>query len=161
MPPRPPRTARPTEDVDRYRALAEWRYRIRKFLAFSESMARSVGLAPQHHQALLAIEGLPADEVPSLRVVAERLAIQPHSMVELVDRLVAKGLVRRAHGAPNPRVVTLTLTAKAKRMLERLSDAHWQQLQTDGPALIESLGAIVRGVPATSPPPAGTRAARP
>jgi hypothetical protein len=33
-----------------YRALAEFRYQIRRFLRFSEDAARSAGIEPQHHQ---------------------------------------------------------------------------------------------------------------
>ena len=42
-----------------YQALAELRYRIRRFLHFSEQAARAAGLEPQHHQLLLAVKGLP------------------------------------------------------------------------------------------------------
>ncbi|HEY2034092.1 MAG TPA: hypothetical protein VGH02_10445, partial [Rhizomicrobium sp.] len=41
-----------------YRALAEFRFLLRRFMAFSEEAARAAGLAPQQHQALLAIKGL-------------------------------------------------------------------------------------------------------
>ena len=40
-----------------YAALAEFRYALRKFLAFSESAAKEVGLTSQQHQALLALKG--------------------------------------------------------------------------------------------------------
>ena len=43
-----------------YAALAQFRYQLRTFLAFSEAAAQSAGLTPQQHQALLAIKGLAA-----------------------------------------------------------------------------------------------------
>ncbi len=52
--PSPPVT--PTE----YRALAEFRHQLLRFLRFSEQAARRAGLAPQQHQLLLAIHGMPA-----------------------------------------------------------------------------------------------------
>ncbi|MGE0398453.1 MAG: MarR family transcriptional regulator, partial [Kofleriaceae bacterium] len=55
-----------------YQALAELRYRLRTFLAFSENEARSVGLEPRQHQLLLAIRGLPAGERPTIRTLADR-----------------------------------------------------------------------------------------
>jgi DNA-binding MarR family transcriptional regulator len=131
-----------------YRTLAEWRYQIRRFLAFSEQAARAAGLPPQHHQALLAIKGLPASLAPTIRVLAERMLLKPNSMVELVDRLAAKGLVKRAHPG---RDVTVLLTAKAERILEKLSRAHWRQLQIVGPQLIAELSAITASV--SGPPP--------
>ena len=47
-----------TDDISlsEYQALAEIRYQIRRFLAFSESMARGAGLESQQHQALLALK---------------------------------------------------------------------------------------------------------
>jgi hypothetical protein len=41
-----------------YRALADFRYEIQRFLNFSEHAAREAGLEPHQHQALLAIKGL-------------------------------------------------------------------------------------------------------
>ena len=41
-----------------YRALAEVRYQIRRFLRFSEDAARKAGVEPQHHQLVLAVKGL-------------------------------------------------------------------------------------------------------
>jgi DNA-binding MarR family transcriptional regulator len=124
---------------DGYRTLSEWRYQIRKFLAFSERAARAAGLPPQHHQVLLAIKGLPEGKSPTIRVLAERMLLKANSMVELVDRLAAKGLVKRARAG---RDVIVVLTAKSERLLEQLSRAHWRQLQTVGPTLISALSAI-------------------
>ncbi|WP_246877250.1 hypothetical protein [Pantoea ananatis] len=41
-------------DAD-YILLANFRMKLRRFIAFSESQARNVGLTPQQHQALLTI----------------------------------------------------------------------------------------------------------
>ena len=58
-----------------YRLLAEFRRLLRQFLVFSEQQALGVGLAPQQHQALLAIKGSP-DGPPTVGDLAERLAIR-------------------------------------------------------------------------------------
>ena len=42
-----------------YKAMAEFRYQIRRFLRFSENAARQAGIEPQQHQLLLAVKGLP------------------------------------------------------------------------------------------------------
>ncbi len=81
-----------------YQALAEFRYEIRRFLNFSERLVRAAGIEPQQHQALLAIKGLPAHRIATIGVLAERLLIQHHSAVELVNRLEANGMLRRARG---------------------------------------------------------------
>jgi DNA-binding MarR family transcriptional regulator len=70
-----------------YQALAEFRYLLRRFLHFSEQEARAAGLEPQQHQMLLAIKGLPADKAASVGELAERLQLQHHSTVELINRM--------------------------------------------------------------------------
>ncbi|HEY5347214.1 MAG TPA: helix-turn-helix domain-containing protein, partial [Rhizomicrobium sp.] len=67
-----------------YRLLAEFRHLMRQFLAFSESAATKAGLAPQRHQALLAIKGFGG--ALTIGELAERLSIRPNSAVGLVDR---------------------------------------------------------------------------
>ncbi len=133
---------------EHYRALAEFRYQLRRFLRWSEEAARAVGLEPQQHQLLLALRGLPPDQEPTIRELAERLQIQHHSAVELVDRLERRGLVRRERGERDRRQVSVRLTAEGRRVLEDLAAFHWQELQTIGPALIRALEQITRAVPA-------------
>ncbi len=70
-----------------YQALAELRYQVRLFLHFSEEAARKAGLEPQQHQLMLAIKGLPKGMRPTIGTLAERMQIQHHSTVELVNRL--------------------------------------------------------------------------
>ena len=100
-----------------YRALAELRYQVRLFLHFSEREARKMGLEPQQHQLMLALKGLPPGRRPTVGTLAERLQIQHHSTVELVNRLSAGGLVRRNRGDEDRRQVLLGLTPKGERGL--------------------------------------------
>src|SRR5450631_2444751 len=81
-----------------YQSLAELRYQIRRFLHFSEQAARTVPLEPRQHQLMLAIKGLPEEVRPRIGELAERLQIEHHSAVELVNRLSAGGYVRRHAG---------------------------------------------------------------
>src|SRR5881409_2559150 len=78
-----------------YQALAEFRYQIRRFLRFSEQMARAAGIEPQQHQLLLAVKGLPEGRRAIIGELADRLQLQHHSVVELVDRLEERGFVQR------------------------------------------------------------------
>ena len=78
-----------------YRALAELRYRIRKFVGEGDAVARAVGLEPQQYLLLLALRGLPEGEEATIRTLADRLALKHHSAVELIDRLEVHGYVRR------------------------------------------------------------------
>ena len=85
-----------------YQALAELRYQIRRFLHFSEQAARNAGLEPQQHQLMLALKGLPEGVRPRIGELAERLQIQHHSAVELINRLAAAGYVKRGRHEPGP-----------------------------------------------------------
>jgi len=135
---------KPATSVD-YQALAEFRYQIRKFLAFSQQAAHTAGIDPQQHQLLLAIRGLPEGIKPSIRAVAERLQIRHHSAVELIDRSVAHGLVQRLRDGIDRRQVTIHLTAKGERLLSELSLHHRDELRTAGRELARVLRFIVAG----------------
>ena len=122
-----------------YQALAEFRYHIRRFLRFSEHAARAAGLKPQQHQLLLALKGLPDGNRSTIGELAERLQIQHHSTVELVDRLVKRGLLLRKRGGADRREVMLQLTVKADKLLRELSLHHQEELRNTGPTLVASL----------------------
>ena len=78
-----------------FRAMAELRYQIRRFMRFSENAAQQAGMEPQQHQLLLALKGLPRGMKPTINALAERLQLQHHSTVGLVDRLVERGFLVR------------------------------------------------------------------
>ncbi|MBV6394487.1 MAG: hypothetical protein HFACDABA_00052 [Anaerolineales bacterium] len=125
-----------------YQALAAFRYSLRQFLRFSEEAARAVGLAPQQHQALLAIKGFPSSEPVTIGALAERLQIRHHSAVELVNRLASERLVEREHSKQDRRHVFVRLTARGLDILEKLSAAHKQELRRLGPQLRELLSVL-------------------
>jgi DNA-binding MarR family transcriptional regulator len=86
-------------DQPDFKAMAELRYQIRRFLRFSESAARQAGIEPQQHQLLMAVRGLPDGLRPTVGVLAERMQLQHHSTVELIDRLVGEvSLSSSRHG---------------------------------------------------------------
>ena len=126
-----------------YRALAELRYQIRRYLRFSEQAAREVGLVPQQHQLLLALKGLPAGRKATISELAERLQIQHHSTVELIDRLVERGLIKRLRDEVDQRRVIIHLTPQGEQTLRRLSLLHRHELQLAGPAFVRALGALL------------------
>ena len=129
-------------DLD-YRALAELRHQIRRFLTFSEREARAAGLEPQHHQVLLAVKGLPAGLRPTIRVLAERLELRHHTVVGLVNRLVLANLVTRRASSVDGREILVRITARGERTLRSLSLSHRAELETAGPALVHALEAIL------------------
>jgi DNA-binding MarR family transcriptional regulator len=126
-----------------YRQLAEFRYRIRQFLHFSEEASRSCHIEPQQHQLLLALKGLPKGIRPTVTALSNRLCLRHHSTVELVDRLVEQGAVARRRNDEDHREVLVELTLHGEELLHQLSDLLWQELRITGPALAVSLLAVV------------------
>jgi len=126
-----------------YRSLAEFRYLIRSFLSFSERAARSFGTEPQQHQLLLACKGLPLGKRPTIGTLAQRLCVEHHTAVALVDKLSAAGFVQRTPSPTDRREVLVEITENGEKLLTALSELHREQLQTVGPKLIEALGAVL------------------
>ncbi|MDA8348239.1 MAG: helix-turn-helix domain-containing protein [Pseudomonadota bacterium] len=118
-----------------YQLLAEFRHVLARFLAFSASAATEAGLAPRQHQALLAIKGAPGGAPMTVGDLAERLVIRHHSAVELVDRMVSSGYLRRRTDPGDRRRAILVLTANAERTLAGLSAAHRDELRRIAPLL--------------------------
>jgi DNA-binding MarR family transcriptional regulator len=128
-----------------YQSLAGFRHQIRRFLHFSEHAARSAGLEPQQHQLLLAIRGCSiAEAPPGIRHLSERLQIEHHSAVELVDRLEKRGLVTRSRAPEDRRHVRVQLTARGEAELEKLAMTHLADLRNHGPALVVALEDLIR-----------------
>jgi DNA-binding MarR family transcriptional regulator len=122
-----------------YTALAAFRHALRRFTAFSAEAAQAAGLTPQQHQALLAIKGSPAGQAVGVGDIAKSLLVRPQSAVELVDRLMALGLVDRVADPADHRRVQVALTPRAEDVLERLSADHLRELQAIRPALLSLL----------------------
>ncbi len=127
-----------------YATLSEFRHVLRQFAAFSKDAALRAGLTAQQHQALLAIKGFPAAQPVTVGALAERLDVRHHSAVGLVDRLAARGLVRRHAGGTDRRQVRLGLTPRAEALLARLSVAHRDELRRLAPLLRDLLRRISR-----------------
>jgi DNA-binding MarR family transcriptional regulator len=118
-----------------YETLAEFRAVLTRFLAYSEAEARRAGLMPRQHQVLLAIKGFEGREPIAVGQLADRLSIRHHSAVGLVDRLAAKGLIRRHADPEDRRQVLLELTLRAEDLLAKLSLAHRDELKRMAPLL--------------------------
>jgi DNA-binding MarR family transcriptional regulator len=153
-------------DAD-YRALADFRFQIRRFLHFSEEAARSEGLEPQQHQFLLTVRALTGSRSgsrggsrsgssgPTVGEIARHLLIRHHSAVGLADRLVEHGLVERVRGEGDRRQVRIQLTTLGENAIMRLSTTHRAALWSTGPLLVESLAALLRQLREKSDPQRG------
>lgn len=112
-----------------YEAMAEYRYAIRRFLRFSEDAARETGITPQQYQLMLAIKGYPNREQANITEIAERMQLDHHSAVGLIDRTEERGLVRREQDQEDRRQVKIHLTPEGEAMLRQLAQVHREQLR--------------------------------
>ena len=129
-----------------YRALAEFRYQLRRFLRHMEDQVREVGINPQQWQLVLAIKGLPKGQLPTISQLAERMQLNHNSMVELVDRCEEHGLLRRTRLDNDRRQVTLSITPQGETLLRRLGTASRQELRSVGPMLVKSVERLTQEV---------------
>jgi DNA-binding MarR family transcriptional regulator len=129
--------------LSQYQSLAEFRYQLRRFLHFSEQAARSVGLEPQQHQLLLTLKGLPQGRSATVSELAERLQIQHHSTVELINRMVDRNLLERSRDESDQRKVIIHLTPYGEEVLRKLSLLHSTELSSSGPELVRALHSVI------------------
>jgi DNA-binding MarR family transcriptional regulator len=111
-----------------YRALADFRYELRRFLRYSEQIARRHGVTPLQYQLLLQVKGGPGREQATIGELAERLQAKHHGAVALVSRCEEAGLVARRTSEVDRRAVHVALTPKGERLLERLARLHRNEL---------------------------------
>jgi DNA-binding MarR family transcriptional regulator len=137
-----------------YQALAQFRFLIRRYLNNSEKAARSVGLEPQQYMGMLALRGLSSDKEPTIRSLAERLQIQHHSAVELVDRMEKRGLFRRERSTKDRRQVHVHVTPRGEKLLSRLVRHRIAELRVTAPELAHALQAVLA---AAREPSSGSR----
>jgi DNA-binding MarR family transcriptional regulator len=129
--------------TEEYRALAELRHHIRHFVREGDAVARAAGLEPQQYLLLLAIRGLPDGTEATIRVLADRLALKHHSMVELIDRLETHGYVRRTRRRDDRRRVLVSLLPRGERLLEQVAHHRIEELRTTGAALVSAISALL------------------
>ena len=119
----------PPVRVDALRRLAWFRYRIRRFLRFSEQVARSSGITPQQHQLLLGVAGYTGRGWATISELAEFLQGRHNAVVGLVQRAEARGLVRKAPGEKDRRFVKVHLTHKGYTILNKISRQNIAELR--------------------------------
>jgi DNA-binding MarR family transcriptional regulator len=130
-----------------YRALAELRYRIRRFLQEGDATVRQAGVEPQQYLLLLAIRGMPEGQEATIRPLAERLTLRHHSAVELIDRMEARGYVRRTRDREDRRQVLVSLQPRGEKLLEQVVEQRITELRSNGRALVQAIDALLERKP--------------
>jgi DNA-binding MarR family transcriptional regulator len=126
-----------------YQALAELRYRLRKFVGEGDAVARAAGLEPQQYLLLLALRGLPAAAEATISTLADRLALKHHSAVELIDRLESHGYVRRSRSRDDRRRVLVALLPRGEKLLEQVARHRIEELRSTGATLVNAISALL------------------
>jgi len=106
-------------DAD-FRAQAEFRYAMRRFMHFSEESARAAGITPQQHLLLLAVRGHPSYPAVNITEIAEHLQVRHHSASLLVDRAVNR-MVGQERQEPAPLLYRVQDSTDRRRALVSLT----------------------------------------
>ena len=117
------RTLRPLDKAALERQ-SLFRYELRRFLRFGEEASRAAGVTAVQHHLMLHTQGFPGRDWASIGELAERLQTAHHGVVALVTRCEDAGLVRRQASKTDGRLVEVHLTAKGRRIVERLAAEH-------------------------------------
>ena len=134
----------PPVPPEHVRDLADFRFRLRTFLSFSEQAAEAAGITAQHYQ-LLQILSLDEESAGlSITHIAQRMVLRHNSAVELVDRAERAGLVQRIQDDLDHRRALVVLTPRGRRLLTQLLTEHLRYLQQDGSAMLEALERVVQ-----------------
>ncbi len=127
-------------------ALAEFRFQVRTFLAFSEATAERHGITAQQYQ-LLQIVGQGAPEGLPITHIAERLLLRHNSAVELIDRAETAGLVQRTADSSDHRRARIRITQKGREVMAVLVPEHLAFVQKAGPTLMDALAQLLTPAP--------------
>ena len=123
-----------------YRALADFRYALRKFLGFSkEYLNKQAGLTPEQYEALLALKAFAGSAGLLVGQLSERLQVKHHTTVSLTDRLVEQGLVTKKRSGEDRRHAYVKLTSAGSALLASLAQPHRRELRGRSDEIVDAL----------------------
>jgi DNA-binding MarR family transcriptional regulator len=106
--------------TSQYRAAAEFRAELRRFLRRSEDVARRAGITPNQYLLLLQIAGSD-NGTRTVTQLVQQLQLTQSAVTELVQRAEQAQLLQRSASKTDGRVVHLSLTELGA---ERLGAVH-------------------------------------
>lgn len=107
--------------------LAWFRYRLRRFLRFSERAARENGVTPQQYQLLLGVAGYTGRGWATISELAEFLQQRHNAVVGLVQRAQKGGLLVKEQVGKDKRYVRVRLTRRGAGLVAKLARLHLQE----------------------------------
>lgn len=113
-----------------YLALSAFRSALARFLRFSERTARSAGITPTQYLLLLHVCGSVGRDWSSVGELAGRLHASAHGTTALIGRCCAAGLVRKRRHQADARRVEVRLTARGRKLLDRVAARNRGELQS-------------------------------
>lgn len=119
-----PAMSKKTLTKKEFETLSEFRYRLRRFLRFSEQVTRKNGITPLQYLLLLHVKGFPGRHWATVGELAERLQASHHGTVALVSRCESLGWVARRQGQADRRAVEVHLTESGERMAAKMAQLH-------------------------------------
>jgi DNA-binding MarR family transcriptional regulator len=92
---------------------------------------------------LQCVGGMPEGVEPTIANVAARMLLKHNSTVELVDRTIEQGLLRRTSDPEDHRRILLRVTPQGERVLASLGEFHTRELEQSGPELVRALQSVL------------------
>ena len=109
-------------------ARSAFRHQLRRFERFGEDAARAQRITFPQYLVLLHVKGMPGRTWALVGELAQRMLLEHHSVVGLVSRCEAGGLVKRKRSVEDARQVEVHLTAKGERTLNAVAAAQSGEL---------------------------------
>ena len=110
-------------------ARSEFRQQLRQFERNSEDTAKKKGITFPQYLVLLHVKGTPGRSWALVGELAERMLLEHHSVVGLVTRCEAAGLVKRKRSEEDARQVEVHLTPKGERTMNAVAAAQSEGLK--------------------------------
>jgi len=111
-----------------------------------EETLKPAALSHTQYNALRILRGAGLKGL-ACREVADRMLTRDPDITRLLDRLEARGLVTRSRERLDRRVITVRITEKGLKLLEKLDqpilELHWRQLRHLGARRLRSLMSLL------------------
>src|SRR5690349_4224616 len=110
-------------------ARSAFRQQLRQFDRTCEDAARKHGITFPQYLLLLHVKGMPGRAWALVGELAGRMLLEHHSVVGLVSRCEAAGLVKRRRSAEDGRQVEVHLTAKGEKLMNAVALGQSDELK--------------------------------